>query len=736
MNLKWKKTAKRICAGISTACLCVSGLTAMPVRAEETEAAMGRYLESEITLPENFYLQDVLGTADGRLQVIGTDENGMIGIWDSSDEGATWEETATLPEEYQDQYFTELKLNPSGGGVGVEMVSSAEESSADGMDNYEYYFVSFDAEGNAQKTLLTDEESFMLRFAGTGELIGLTYGGTAYLLDNATGEVLSTIADADADAVGIAGSEALLLTATEVQRYQISTGEPVSRDDALNDALYADGASYAVTTSAGFPIVFAQDEEGRLYYATAKGIFSHMMDGTAVEQVVDGTLCSLSDPSNAMIAMAVLNQKFFMGYADGEGSCGLRKYEYSADVSSVPSTELTLYSLKEDTGIQQAIAQYQKSNPDIYINYKVGMTGTDGITVSDALRTLNTDILAGNGPDILVMDGMSVKTYSDKGMLMDLSSVQNELKETDGVLENIAGTYQQEDGTIPAIPAKFGIPMIAGAPELIDQVDGLDSLIELAKNGDDLAPYDICILPEILYPICAGSWKNEDNTIDQEKLAEYVNTIKQVSDNFKASASSDKLEQMSWFTEESLKELDNISGVFIGDLSMGILDLLTGNIKVTMGALTDITTYAGYSAVNVKNGNCSVRRMNGQASNVFIPNTILGVLNTSANQEQAAAFLKYMLSADGEMLNKYNGFPVNQKAFDSIMDVDQYMNGKEFAMSVASSNNETGEMISLDYSWPTEEEINDLKTIAASLTVCADSERVQKDTVISEVRRC
>ncbi|MDD3797521.1 MAG: hypothetical protein PHE06_16450, partial [Lachnospiraceae bacterium] len=42
----------------------------------------------------------------------------------------------------------------------------------------------------------------------------------------------------------------------------------------------------------------------------------------------------------------------------------------------------------------------------------------------------------------------------------------------------------------------------------------------------------------------------------------------------------------------------------------------------------------------------------------------------------------------------------------------------------------------LDYSWPTEEEINDLKTIAASLTVCADSERVQKDTVISEVRRC
>lgn len=40
---------------------------------------------------------------------------------------------------------------------------------------------------------------------------------------------------------------------------------------------------------------------------------------------------------------------------------------------------------------------------------EIGLTGEDGMTEADALRTLNTEILAGSGPDILRLDGMSTK---------------------------------------------------------------------------------------------------------------------------------------------------------------------------------------------------------------------------------------------------------------------------------------------------------------------------------------
>lgn len=48
------------------------------------------------------------------------------------------------------------------------------------------------------------------------------------------------------------------------------------------------------------------------------------------------------------------------------------------------------------------------------------------MTEADALRTLNTEILAGSGPDILRLDGMSTKSYLEKDVLLDLSDLLTE----------------------------------------------------------------------------------------------------------------------------------------------------------------------------------------------------------------------------------------------------------------------------------------------------------------------
>ena len=120
------------------------------------------------------------------------------------------------------------------------------------------------------------------------------------------------------------------------------------------------------------------------------------------------------------------------------------------------NTELTVYSLKDNDFIKQAAVLFQKKYPDVYVNIETGMSGDDSVTDTDALKVLNTEIMAGTGPDVLLLDGISEDTYIEKGMLEDLSGV---LKDTD-ILSNIKDAYTKEDGSIYTMPVKFGIPMI------------------------------------------------------------------------------------------------------------------------------------------------------------------------------------------------------------------------------------------------------------------------------------
>ena len=154
-----------------------------------------------------------------------------------------------------------------------------------------------------------------------------------------------------------------MFTDSELQRYDYTGGEPLPRDEALNEALYADGIYYGATSSFGGAIAMTEDEEGRLYYCTQKGIFSHEMGGSIVEEVADGTLCTLNDPNMMFQSLTVIDQCFYLVCADSEGP-KMMKYEYDEAVPSVPQKELNVYSLRENDSIRQMAVLFQKQYPD------------------------------------------------------------------------------------------------------------------------------------------------------------------------------------------------------------------------------------------------------------------------------------------------------------------------------------------------------------------------------------
>ena len=160
-----------------------------------------------------------------------------------------------------------------------------------------------------------------------------------------------------------------------------------------------------------------------------------------MEQIIDGSLNSLSSPDTGTVAWGQDSDgNFYVGCNAGE-DIRIYSYVYSKDTPTTPDTELTVYSLKDSNFIKQAAVLFQKKYPDIYVNIEAGMSGDDSVTDTDALKVLNTEIMAGTGPDVLLLDGISEDTYIERGMLENLSGV---LKDED-ILPNIKDAYTKEE---------------------------------------------------------------------------------------------------------------------------------------------------------------------------------------------------------------------------------------------------------------------------------------------------
>ena len=102
-----------------------------------------------------------------------------------------------------------------------------------------------------------------------------------------------------------------------------------------------------------------------------------------MEQVIDGSLSSLGDPTYSIVAMAMNDKnEFFAWYSGGK----IVKFSYDATVPTVPNDKITVYSLNEDDLVKQTISAYQTQYPDLFIEYQIGME-EGGVTREDALKS-------------------------------------------------------------------------------------------------------------------------------------------------------------------------------------------------------------------------------------------------------------------------------------------------------------------------------------------------------------
>lgn len=520
--------------------------------------------------------------------------------------------------------------------------------------------------------------------------------------------------------------------------YDMEKEEYVKNDEVLNDFIkgYYNGGNQ-FNSDDGFEMYFFAGEENVLYLAGAKGLHRHVVGGSAVEQIIDGSLCTLSNPADVLEGMVMLENNEFLALFTG---AKLVRFVYDAEMPTVPDEVVKIYSLKENTTIQQAVSLYQTANPGVMVQYEIGIAEGSSITREDAVKNLNTKIMAGEGPDVLILDDLPLNSYIEKGLLLDMSALIGGMNGEEALFGNLVEAMKTGD-KLYAMPCEIHIPAIAGEEKYISQMKDLsgiaDGMEALRQDNPEQAIVRMASPKGIMRffsMTCVPAWITESGELDKEAVAEFLEQTKRIYDAQMEGLPQEYIDGYNRgndnFVEEFGEAMDDSRYLRTG---VGALPYTAEYTKIFCGALDGQRAYAEMTSINKVSGyeNDIWSVMNGQCSNVFCANTLLGISAASKHPEMAEDFIRLCLGKENQAA-MWTGFPVNQAAFEQVFVPDEKLVDEEGAFSWESMGTPDGERFSFVSYWPDEKQKEDIRKCIEAADTPYIEDRMLENAVYEE----
>ncbi len=410
---------------------------------------------------------------------------------------------------------------------------------------------------------------------------------------------------------------------------------------------------------------------------------------------------------------------------------------------------ITIYSLWYAECMENIVDIFRKNNPDIAVDYTWGIDDEDGISVADAVSALNTQLLAGEGPDVIVMDGLNIKKYGESGVLLELSDMISEIQEKEpACLKHVMSAYQTDDGTY-AIPSKVSFTALIGSSGDIKDIDDMDSLISYIQSsdkpgyGNDLNFYEWEAFFDTLYPVYASKIVNANGDYDKDMLKEFLLKFKELYDLEMSRTTQEEI--TNWITEYGkyeqnykrvpacMKPLYNreYSGQKIAfvtsDSILNIWDFYSMKHDVLCGGGgtdtgTETTANQDYIYHIWENGD----------ENAYIPTMIFSINANSKEKNKAKEFVTYMFSTDvqKQYINNLHfkpGHPVN-------IDAVKVLNGEMLDIGNPGGAVEVGGTNYLGLTYFTKDEdmneyIDTLQSLKSPVYIDASVEEIIKEQI-------
>ena len=426
-----------------------------------------------------------------------------------------------------------------------------------------------------------------------------------------------------------------------VQALKKTTGYGCLAADPLAEMLYTEG-------------------EGIVKYCVEKDETTHAIN----EEVLSGCIDTINEP---ITGLAVQGENIVVCTAGKSGSESnlyfLQKEQTKKTekdkTDTGKNTVLKIYSLKENSMIRSSLAFFRREHTDISINYTVGYTGEDGFSVSDAIRKVNTEIMADEGPDIIVLDNLPVEEYISKGVLEPVTDIVNEKK--DEIFFNMIEGYNKES-EIFCVPTTFRIPVIIGNSEVvsaesskavIDQMEQQESPVLTRQDF----PY------AAMYMFVTSDMVEKDG-MNEEKLTAYYNDLL-------------RLKEMGNVTDKIVGESDYSMNQTVDIFPYGESDVPSdiyfGEAKAGVGQIAYADSYIKLNSAR-KQADIQFDYLNKSGGNYYIPTEVLGINSRSSYKDAAKEFLSLYLTEEVQNTNTM-GFSINRNSMRNsaaVTDSPQY----------------------------------------------------------------
>lgn len=424
--------------------------------------------------------------------------------------------------------------------------------------------------------------------------------------------------------------------------------------------------------SAAISSALTADESGAVYYPSNQGIYRLAAGGTLPEQIVPADATNLSVESNYPHSICrAANGDFLVSQLNmGDETQTVYRYHYDESLPTHAATTLNVWALEDSATARAAVTVYKQQHPEVDVNFTVALqadAADPAAARNDALTQLNTQLLAGEGPDVLLLDGVDYETYVQKGILADLSGAAP----LDELQQNLVAAFVQ-DGKAFVLPARFSVPVLVGDDGTLDGLDSLAALQQAvldaaprADFGDESPDYydglpdgekyalgltDAEDMADFLLPVCAGSIL-QDGALDADALRETLTFVQTVADYYGMGA---------YTLENNVASTQSWSGADPVTVDAPMGEYTYCNRALYGWAQLD-TPYAALMVA--RNGDpmsaeaqdipFSIIRRPGLTDGAYTPKVLVGVNAASQNLEQAQALAATFFGRDVQE-NYYN----------------------------------------------------------------------------------
>ena len=694
-------------------------------QAAQGSGATGRFMESELTLPQEDVDIHAMGKlADGSIAVLAEQAEAEKGyLFCSKDSGESFE-TTELSAPLNTSWLCGAAIARDGTAVAAGYFMDIEDGGRLALKTITPDGAVTSVPLELPEPQMEGVENILrqLAFDSGGNLIGQDLEGTILWIDPALGTYTKTLScEERVSYFGVVDDKLLCVTESGIRIYGTADGEELSPDDVLSEVILKNTSLAHSSSTEGLPLMFGagmgQDD---MLYVNTDGIYTHSMGGSVSEQLVSGELSSLKAGEMQFVSLVMAGEKDILLHAVGSDGDKVLRYHYDESVPAVPEKELKVYALRDTSLLRQGILLYQKQNPNVFVNLQIGMTGEDGVTAEDAVKALNTELLAGNVPDVLVLDGLPTDSYIEKGILADISEVVDTVSTQDGVFENVVGAYRGADGCY-RVPARFYVGIVIGEPEAVAAGASLPGFAdfmeaEKAKSPDDnmLPAQTARELLQTMYEMSGAGWFAE-NGLDEEGLTEWLDAAGRIyaADNHKKDASG----------TESGEEL-------IGTAGSAALGILMKENRMGLDTASSMSNLADILEVTRQMGG-SYGLFAADQVHSFVPYLELGMSSTA--QPEAKDFILTLLGKEAGSTDD-TGYPVNRAGWQELCAKSIELYGADSTVALAMSNEE-GELVSLNYNHMTQEVCDAFEKLLESVDTPAPTDEVMEQFILDEAER-